>query len=150
MFSPCVRYNPTGESTNRDNTALPFFELITNDVPYSYFRAMRTRVDTRIAMKLKFPSGIFGGNADGDPDGLRAGMQYAGMGMQLAAAVVGFGLIGYWIDTSNKTGERYTTIFLFLGAIGGLYNFIKTALALGKKKNGDTGRPGADSAKNKK
>lgn len=89
-------------------------------------------------MTAKLPLSPLGGASGDDKTGFRTGMQYAGMGMQLAAAVVGFGLIGYWLDSSFNTGERYTTIFLFLGAIGGLFNFIKTAMAIGKKPERDT------------
>jgi len=75
----------------------------------------------------------------GENDGMRTAMQYASLGTQLAAAVVGFGLVGYWLDSIFKTNERYTTIFLFLGAAGGLYSFIRTVIALGKKSDQSDG-----------
>lgn len=59
--------------------------------------------------------------------------QYLGLGTQLAAAVAGFGLLGYWIDSRAGTGTLYTTIFLFVGAFGGMYSFIKTVIRLGKE-----------------
>jgi F0F1-type ATP synthase assembly protein I len=80
------------------------------------------------------PRILFGGKKDEEGAGsFRRAAEYLSLGGQLAAAVVGFGLIGYWLDSSFHTGELYTTILLFVGAIGGLYSFIKTVIALGKK-----------------
>jgi len=84
------------------------------------------------------PKIFFGGNKEEEEaGGFRKAAQYLSLGTQLAAAVVGFGLIGYWLDSTFGTGERYTTILLFLGAGGGLYSFIKTVIDLGKKEKDD-------------
>ncbi len=61
------------------------------------------------------------------------------LGTQLAAAVAGFGLAGYWIDRHFGTGSTWTTVMLFLGAIGGMYSFIRTVQRAGRERKNDGG-----------
>jgi F0F1-type ATP synthase assembly protein I len=56
------------------------------------------------------------------------------LGGQLAGAITGFGLVGYWIDGTYGTGSLWTTILLFLGAIGGMYSFIRTVMRAGRRQ----------------
>jgi len=79
-------------------------------------------------------------DSDEAAQGFRRAAQYLGLGSQLAGAVVGFGLLGYWIDVKAGTGSLWTTILLFAGAIGGMYSFLRSVIRLGKeqKKQSDT------------
>lgn len=83
----------------------------------------------------------FGKRDPQKPDaGFGRAAQYLGLGTQLAAAVAGFGALGYWIDSRAGTSPLYTTILLFVGAFGGLYSFIKTVIRLGKETKEDEDR----------
>ncbi|MCP3958680.1 MAG: AtpZ/AtpI family protein [bacterium] len=50
------------------------------------------------------------------------------MGIELAAAVAGFSLLGYWIDRSFDTSPWGLLICAICGLIGGFYNFIRSSL----------------------
>ncbi len=52
----------------------------------------------------------------------------AGLGMELAAAVVGGCLLGYWIDRRFGTTPWWFLICTAIGLIGGLYNLIRQAM----------------------
>lgn len=52
----------------------------------------------------------------------------AGLGLELAASLVGFTLFGLWIDHSYDTGPWGTLIAVTLGFVGGFYNFIRSSL----------------------
>lgn len=54
--------------------------------------------------------------------------RHAGMGVELAGAVVGFCLLGLWIDRRYETGPYGTLICALLGLVGGMYNFIRRSL----------------------
>lgn len=54
--------------------------------------------------------------------------RYAGMGFELAAAIVGFCLLGLWIDYRYQTKPWGLLICLLLGLVGGMYNLIRQAL----------------------
>ena len=56
------------------------------------------------------------------------------LGMQLAVTITVMFFIGKWIDDKYETTPVWIIIFTFAGAIGGLYNFIKTVLDYNKKK----------------
>jgi hypothetical protein len=71
-------------------------------------------------------------------------LRYSGMGLEFAAAVAGFVLIGYWIGRHYGNETRGVLIGAVLGLIGGGYNFIRSALQLtremeqrAKKSKGD-------------
>jgi F0F1-type ATP synthase assembly protein I len=53
---------------------------------------------------------------------------YLNLGMELFAAVAGFGIVGWYIDTKFGTAPVWMLVLLFLGAIGGMYNLIRAAL----------------------
>ncbi len=55
-------------------------------------------------------------------------MRLAGMGMELAGAVLAFVLIGYWIDRLFESGPWGVLICACLGVVGGLYNLIRVAV----------------------
>jgi F0F1-type ATP synthase assembly protein I len=65
-------------------------------------------------------------------ESFRAAGPYMGLGVQLAATIVGMVLLGNWIDKENGT-TYWLWIFAIVGGGGGMYNFIKTVLDLEKK-----------------
>ena len=63
--------------------------------------------------------------ADGRfPDWVR----HSGVGVELAGAVAGFALVGYWVDRHYGSQPWGIVAGLILGIVGGLYNFVKAAL----------------------
>ncbi|HEX3527455.1 MAG TPA: AtpZ/AtpI family protein [Thermoanaerobaculia bacterium] len=52
----------------------------------------------------------------------------SGIGIELAAAVAGFTLAGYWWDRHFHTGPWGLLIGLALGLVGGTYNLIRQSL----------------------
>ena len=60
--------------------------------------------------------------------GQRAWLRLAGSGIELASAVAGFSLLGYWIDRSYDTSPWGLLICAICGLIGGFYNFIRSSL----------------------
>ncbi len=69
-------------------------------------------------------------------------VRYAGMGVELAAGIIGLTLVGLWIDYRWKCGPAGVLIGAGLGIVGGLYNFIRQALALSRSELKD--QQGAD------
>jgi len=55
---------------------------------------------------------------------------YAGMGTEFAGALCGLTLLGVWFDGHYGTGRKATLICASIGLIGGMYNFIRQAMAL--------------------
>lgn len=51
----------------------------------------------------------------------------AGLGIELAAAVVGLTLLGLWIDRRYATAPWATVICALIGLVGGLLNFVRSA-----------------------
>lgn len=54
-------------------------------------------------------------------------MGLAGLGMELAAAVIGATLLGFWIDRRFATEPWGVVIGALVGIVGGLYNFVHQA-----------------------
>jgi len=72
----------------------------------------------------------------------------AGMGFDLAAAVAGFTLVGWFADRHWDVFPRYTMVGLVLGMIGGMYNFVWKAMSVSKgadrqkrERSGDEPQP---------
>jgi ATP synthase protein I len=63
-----------------------------------------------------------------DPGGRKSPgpMRYAGLGIQLAASIVVFVLIGQWADRRLGTGGLITVLAAFLGFGGTMYSLIRT------------------------
>lgn len=59
---------------------------------------------------------------------------YLGLGLQLAATIVGLVLIGDWLDKKFQFKYTFTLVFGFLGIGIGIYNLIKTVTELEKRK----------------
>jgi ATP synthase protein I len=52
----------------------------------------------------------------------------SGLGIELAGAVVGFTLMGYWWDHHFGTNPWGVLIGIALGLIGGMYNLVRKSL----------------------
>jgi F0F1-type ATP synthase assembly protein I len=59
---------------------------------------------------------------------------YLTLGIQLAATVVIFFLIGWWLDTHNNTSPTYQLVGVLIGSVGGMIKFLKSATELSKKE----------------
>jgi ATP synthase protein I len=60
-----------------------------------------------------------------------------GSGIQLAAAIAIFFFVGRWLDGKFGTGPWLMLIGAVVGAGGGMYKFIKTALEIDTPKRSD-------------
>ena len=69
--------------------------------------------------------------------------RHAGVGIEFAAAVAGFALLGYWVDLRYETSPWGVLIGVALGLIGGTYNLIRESMAAFKKLDEDA-RKGKD------
>lgn len=73
---------------------------------------------------------------EADPGGQRnrrPWMQLGGVGLELAAAVGGLSLVGYWIDRHYGSSPWGLLVGALLGCIGGFYNLVKTSLAASRE-----------------
>jgi len=59
---------------------------------------------------------------------------YLGLGIQLAGSIVVCFFLGRWLDQVLNTAPWLMILGAFIGAAGGLYNFLKTVIELGKKE----------------
>jgi F0F1-type ATP synthase assembly protein I len=59
----------------------------------------------------------------------RASTRLAGLGFELAAAVAGFALVGYWVGKYYGNPALGLLIGSLLGLVGGMYNLFRTTLA---------------------
>ena len=55
-------------------------------------------------------------------------IRHSGVGLELAGAIAGFALVGYWIDRRYGTDPWALIIGVILGLIGGLYSLVKQSL----------------------
>ena len=63
------------------------------------------------------------------PSGRAALMQLGGMGIELAASVLVFCALGYWLDYHWPSIKPWGfVVCAILGIVGGLYNLIRKAL----------------------
>jgi F0F1-type ATP synthase assembly protein I len=58
---------------------------------------------------------------------------YLTLGFQLAAAVIVFFLIGWWLDSRYGTSPTFQLVGLVIGAVGGMINFFRTISRLTKQ-----------------
>ena len=82
-----------------------------------------------------------------EPQQRESWTKLSGIGIELAAAVAGFTLAGYWWDRHFHTRPWGLLIGLALGLVGGTYNLIRQSLSASrdagngpKKTDGDTRR----------
>ena len=55
-------------------------------------------------------------------------IRFSGVGIEFAAAVAGFALVGYWIDSRYDCRPWGVLIGAALGLVGGTYNLIRETL----------------------
>ncbi len=60
-------------------------------------------------------------------------IRHAGIGLELAGAVAGFALLGYWIDRHFGSKPWGLVVGLVLGLVGGLYNLVRESLAASRE-----------------
>ena len=58
---------------------------------------------------------------------------YLTLGFQLAAAVVLFFLLGWWLDTRYGTSPVLKLVGLVVGTVGGMIKFFRSAAELSRK-----------------
>jgi len=56
-------------------------------------------------------------------------VRFSGIGFEVAGAVAGFALVGYWIDSHYGSSPKGVLIGSILGIVGGGYNLIRQSLA---------------------
>lgn len=66
-------------------------------------------------------------------------IRHSGIGIEFAAAVAGFALVGFWIDRHYDTAPWGVVIGAALGLVGGTYNMVRESLAA-FKESGDEDR----------
>ena len=60
--------------------------------------------------------------------GRRYEMGLAGLGMELAASVIGLTFLGLWLDRRWDTAPWALVVCATIGFVGGMYNLIRSAL----------------------
>lgn len=68
-----------------------------------------------------------------DPRDRQPWMRLGSVGLELAAAVGGFSLLGYWIDRHYGSSPWGLLVGALLGFVGGFYNLVKAALAASRE-----------------
>jgi F0F1-type ATP synthase assembly protein I len=64
-------------------------------------------------------------------------VRYSGLGIELAGAVAGLTLVGYWIDGKFGTSPWGLLGGMAMGLIGGTYNLVKASLAAAREAGTD-------------
>lgn len=59
------------------------------------------------------------------------------IGIELTAAIVGLGLLGYWIDSHYGTSPKALLIGIGIGMVGGLYNVIRSGMKMSRESAED-------------
>ena len=73
-------------------------------------------------------------------------VRYSGVGLELAGAIAGLALIGYWVDGRFGTGPWGIVVGVFIGLVGGLYNLVKESLAAVREAQADDESARSDAA----
>ena len=69
-------------------------------------------------------------------------VRYSGIGLELAGAIGGFTLVGYWIDRHFATGPWGIVGGVVLGLVGGLYNLVRESLAAFREAGAEDAKHG--------
>lgn len=65
-------------------------------------------------------------------------LKWSGVGMEFAAGIIGFALLGIWFDYHYKKSPWGVLVGMALGLIGSTYNLLKQSrAAFGTKKKDD-------------
>lgn len=59
---------------------------------------------------------------------------YLSLGFQLAAAVLLFFFVGWWIDVNYETSPTFQLLGVLIGSVGGMVKFFRTVSNLNKSK----------------
>ena len=70
-------------------------------------------------------------------------LRFSGIGVEFAAALLGFTLVGFWVDRHYGCGPWGVLIGVILGMIGGMYNLVRKAL-VASREAGDRRDDGDD------
>ena len=73
-------------------------------------------------------------------------VRYSGVGLELAGAIAGLALIGYWVDGRFGTGPWGIVVGVFIGLVGGLYNLVRESLAAVREAQADDESARGDAA----
>jgi F0F1-type ATP synthase assembly protein I len=76
-------------------------------------------------------------------------VRHSGVGLELAGALAGFALIGYWIDRWYETEPWGLVIGVILGMVGGLYNLVRQSLQAVREARIDDEAAKAERLKNR-
>lgn len=60
-------------------------------------------------------------------------IRYSGIGIEYAAALAGFALVGYWIDRHYDSSPWGVVIGAALGLVGATYNLVRMSLSAFKQ-----------------
>ena len=77
-------------------------------------------------------------------------MSLAGQGFELTGAVLGFGLVGYWIGRHYGDARVGFLIGAVLGIVGGLYNLIRASLKAVHRQRTDSSEANQRPSDNRK
>jgi F0F1-type ATP synthase assembly protein I len=64
-------------------------------------------------------------------------VRYSGVGLELAGAIGGLALVGYWIDRHYGTNPWGILGGVIIGLVGGLYNLVRESLAAVREAKAD-------------
>jgi F0F1-type ATP synthase assembly protein I len=64
-------------------------------------------------------------------------VRYSGVGLELAGAVAGLALLGYWIDGRFGTNPWGTLGGVVIGLVGGLYNLVRESFEAVREAKAD-------------
>ncbi len=70
-------------------------------------------------------------------------LRFSGIGVEFAGVVIGFTLIGLWIDRHYDKSPWGVLIGSSLGLIGGMYNLIRESLAASRDATNEIRKPAA-------
>lgn len=75
-------------------------------------------------------------------------LRFSGIGVEFAGVVIGFTLIGIWIDRHYNKSPWGVVIGASLGLVGGMYNLIRESLKASKDaaRGDQSGRRGGQSS----
>jgi ATP synthase protein I len=60
-------------------------------------------------------------------------VRYSGIGLELAGAIAGLALVGYWVDGRFGTQPWGILAGVVIGLVGGLYNLVRESLAAARE-----------------
>lgn len=63
------------------------------------------------------------------PGTTNSGAEFAGAGLQFAAAIVAFTFLGIWLDRKLNTSPWLLIVCVFVGAAGGFYSIYRKLMA---------------------